>query len=316
MNQSILCVGECLIDFFSNDANVSLKNSQTFTKKAGGAPANVCAVISKLGGEAVFLGKVGADPFGDFLEETLKTVGVNTNLLIKDPLTPTTLAFVSLGEDGQRDFVFNRGADANLTLDEVPLNIVDSMKIVHFGSATALLSPPYNKTYKELFTYAKNKQCFISFDPNFRNDLWKGRVEEYIQLVFNFIPHCDFLKVSDEELFLLTKETDILKGVSMLHQKGTKYIAVTLGKNGTLLSHDGHSSTVASIPIKAIDTTGAGDAFVGATLYQLSKLENPMSVSFAEWKTIIEFSNKVGALVCEKMGAIEAIPTLEEVLAR
>jgi fructokinase len=316
MNQSILCVGECLIDFFGNEANVSLKKSQSFIKKAGGAPANVCASISKLGGEAYFLGKVGADPFGEYLEETLQSVGVHTNLLVKDTLTPTTLAFVSLGENGQRDFVFNRGADANLSLDEVPLETVRSMKIVHFGSATALLSPPFNETYKELFTYAKNQHCYISFDPNFRTDLWKGREDEFIKLVFDYVPYCDFLKVSDEELFLLTKEADLQKAVSALHKMGANCIAVTLGKDGTFVSYNGGSSTVASIPINAIDTTGAGDAFVGATLYQLSKLENPKSVSFSEWQTIIQFSNKVGAIVCEKMGAIEAIPTLEEVLSR
>lgn len=316
MKQSILCIGECLIDFFSHETNVNLKKSRTFIKKAGGAPANVCAAISKLGGEAIFLGKVGADPFGDFLEETLQSVGVHTNLLIKDSSSPTTLAFVSLGEDGQRDFVFNRGADANLTLDEVPLEIVGSMKIVHFGSATALLTPPFSQTYKELFSYAKNNHSFISFDPNFRTDLWQGRENKFIELVFDYIPYCDFLKVSDEELFLLTKEGDIQKAVSMLHLKGAKCIAVTLGKDGTFLSYNGDTTTVSSIPIKAIDTTGAGDAFVGATLYQLSKLENPKSISFTDWKTIIQFSNKVGAMVCEKMGAIEAIPTLEEVLSR
>ncbi|WP_421663295.1 carbohydrate kinase family protein [Lysinibacillus telephonicus] len=316
MNQSILCVGECLIDFFSHEANVSLKKSQTFIKKAGGAPANVCAAISKLGGEAIFLGKVGADPFGDFLEETLQSVGVHTNLLVKDSSSPTTLAFVSLGEDGQRDFVFNRGADANLTLDEIPLEIVGAMKIIHFGSATALLTPPFNQTYKEIFTYAKNNRCFISFDPNFRTNLWQGREEEFIKIILNYIPHCDFLKVSDEELFLLTKEDDIQKAVSILHRLGANCIAVTLGKDGTFLSYSGESSTISSIPIKAIDTTGAGDAFVGATLYQLSKLEHPKSISFTDWKTIIHFSNKVGAMVCEKMGAIEAIPSLEEVLSR
>lgn len=140
---------------FSHEANVSLKKSQTFIKKAGGAPANVCAAISKLGGEAIFLGKVGADPFGDFLEETLQSVGVHTNLLVKDSSSPTTLAFVSLGEDGQRDFVFNRGADANLTLDDVPLEIVGAMKIIHFGSATALLTPLLIKHIKKYLLMQK-----------------------------------------------------------------------------------------------------------------------------------------------------------------
>lgn len=312
MNQPILCIGELLIDFFSNEVNTTIVESQTFTKKAGGAPANVCAAIAKLGGEAFFCGKVGNDPFGEFLYNTLVHENVHTNLLIKDSSHPTTLAFVSLQKDGQRDFVFNRGADAYLAIKDVPNEIFKEMNIVHFGSATALLPGKLQETYKKLLQASKESNCYISFDPNFRLDLWKGQESEFIRLAYEFISNCNFLKVSDEELYLLTNEQELTKAVTVLHQFGAKSIAVTLGKEGTYFSYNGKSTTIPSIPVQAIDTTGAGDAFVGAVLYQLGKVNNPHNLSFDDWQTIIAFANKVGAKVCEKVGAIEALPTLDE----
>ena len=316
MRESILCIGELLIDFFSNDTNGSLKDSSIFLKKAGGAPANVCSSIAKLGGKAYFLGKVGNDPFGDYLESVLTSIGVSTELLLKDPHLPTTLAFVSLQEDGQREFVFNRGADANISMIDVPFEDLSSFNIIHFGSATALLTNPFQQTYKELLRYAKMQNRYISIDPNFRTDLWGENVEGFKRHIFECIPYCDFVKVSDEEIYLLTNETDCKKAVLNLHSLGANCVAVTLGKDGTLLSINGQSTIIPSISIKAVDTTGAGDAFVGATLYQLNKYQNPHSITFKEWEDIIAFSNKVGAIVCEKMGAIESLPTLEEVLSR
>jgi len=316
MRESILCVGELLIDFFCNEINVDLKEGSIFIKKAGGAPANVCAAVAKLGGKARFLGKVGNDPFGLFLESTLNSIGVCTDLLLKDNHAPTTLAFVSLQEDGQRDFVFNRGADANLTMDEIPLDALSSVNIVHFGSATALLTQPFQQTYKNLMAYAKNHNHYITFDPNYRTDLWGDNVELFKKHVFDCIPYCDFIKVSDEELYVLTNEPTIQKAVLILHSFGVECIAVTLGKDGTFFSLKGQTTIVPSISIQAIDSTGAGDAFVGATLYQLNRLENPKLLTIKDWIDIIQFSNKVGAIACEKIGAIESLPTLEEVLSR
>ncbi|TSI08282.1 carbohydrate kinase [Lysinibacillus sp. BW-2-10] len=316
MTHSILCIGELLIDFFCNDRDVNLQQGQTFTKQAGGAPANVCAALAKLGGKAYFMGKVGADPFGDFLENTLQSLNVQTDYLLKDSNYPTTLAFVSLQGDGQRDFIFNRGADAQLDTEDISFEVLKSIKIMHFGSATALLPGPLQKTYLELLSLAKKNDCFISFDPNFRTDLWKGHEQQFTQQASECIAFSDFVKVSDEELILLTNETDLHKAVEVLHKVGANCIAVTLGKDGTFFSFNGRSTLIPSIHIDAIDTTGAGDAFVGALLFRLSKVDDWQTISFEEWEQIIQFSNKVGAIVCEKVGAIESLPTLEEVLSR
>ncbi len=314
-NQKVLCVGELLIDFFCTDVNVDLIEGRTFEKQAGGAPANVCAAIVKLGGNAVFSGKVGKDPFGYFLKKTLDDLGIDTSMIVYDEKHSTTLAFVSRKEDGERDFVFNRGADAYMTKEDIDGLRLDEFSIFHFGSATALLGAPFKSTYLNLMKQAKSTGKLVTFDPNFRQDLWKGSKEAFISSAKEGISLADFVKVSLEELQIITGLNGIEKAVQSLHELGAKVVAVTLGKEGTFVSNMVKHETVPSIQVKSIDSTGAGDAFVGAVLYQLSIEETPIELlsNFNRMKEIVTFSNRVGALVCTKVGAISALPSVEEV---
>jgi fructokinase len=314
VSSSIICMGELLIDFFCTDVDINLLEGQNFQKQAGGAPANVCATIARLGGNALFCGKVGNDPFGHFLKKTLDDVQVDTSMLVFDQLHPTTLAFVSLQANGERDFVFNRGADAFLVEEEIDIDKLNKAVIHHFGSATALLSDPFQSTYFQVMRNAKEQGKFISFDPNYRKDLWKNRIPEFIHLAKKGIGLADFVKVSDEELKLIAGTPNLAEGTDYLHELGAKVVAVTLGSEGTYLSNGENSEIVPSVKIKSVDSTGAGDAFVGATLFQFAKA-NPDIEDFEKLKEIIYFSNRVGALVCTKVGAISAIPTLEDVLS-
>lgn len=313
MNSSIICIGEVLIDFFCTDVDISLMNGQNFVKQAGGAPANVCAAIAKLGGSSLFCGKVGNDPFGHFLKKTLDDLSVDTSMLVLDDDHRTTIAFVSLKANGERDFIFNRGADAFLSEAEINVENRKTSPIIHFGSATALLDDPFQTTYLNLMKSAKEEGKFISFDPNFRMDLWKERTEDFVDLAKQGIVLADFIKVSDDELKIITRKNDALEGIAFLHEIGAGVVAVTLGKEGTLVSNGENHEVVPSIKINALDSTGAGDAFVGATLFQLAQEENPRKVirNFEQLKMFISFSNKVGALVCTKVGAISAIPHLQ-----
>ncbi|OIJ22461.1 carbohydrate kinase [Anaerobacillus alkalidiazotrophicus] len=316
MNSSIICIGELLIDFFCKEVDIDLVEGKSFEKQAGGAPANVCATIVKLGGNATFSGKVGNDPFGHFLKNTLDEIKVDTSMLVLDDKNPTTLAFVSLKKNGERDFVFHRGADAFLSEGDLDEEKINNASILHFGSATALLEDPFQTTYINTMRSAKEAGKFISFDPNFRSDLWKERETTFVELVKQGVSLANFVKVSDEELKIISGVDDLVRGVQVLHQLGAKIVAVTLGKKGTFISNGKINEIIPSIPVASIDSTGAGDAFVGATLYQLAKEEEPKKVTenFEQLKNIISFSNKVGALVCTKVGAISAIPTLEEIL--
>lgn len=313
--ENILCIGELLIDFICEDVNTSMIDGENFKKKAGGAPANVTAAICKLGGKASFVGKVGNDPFGAFLKKTLEDVMVDTSMLIMDDNSNTTLAFVSLKSDGERDFVFNRGADGLLRYDELEMGKIFANKIIHFGSATALLGGEMKKTYIGIMEEAKEKGIFVSFDPNYRDNLWGDRTEEFINVSRECIELADFVKLSDEELKIITGKSDVNEGIETLTKNKNRIIAVTLGKEGTLISNGKNTEVITSIKIKSIDSTGAGDAFVGALLYKISLLEDPKKLinDFNSLKGIVSFANKVGAIVCTKLGAIAALPTLEEV---
>ena len=309
MAGQVYCIGELLIDFICTDGTGDLSRGEHFLKKAGGAPANVAATLSRLGTPAWFAGKVGADPFGDFLERTLKDYGVETSQLIRDPHHGTTLAFVSLTPDGERDFLFQRGADAWLTEAELDESVPAACDLVHFGSATALLGGPTRTTYLNLLKRCKGTR-FVSFDPNWRSDLWRGREADFIREMLDLLPEVDLLKVSDSELELLCGPMNREEAVRSLHERGVGIIAVTLGSAGTYLSNGQQSATVSSIPVQTVDSTGAGDAFVGAFLSKVAALEDRTNLrsDFDKLVEITKFANRIGALVCTRMGAMEAIP--------
>jgi fructokinase len=314
-NNLVVCVGELLIDFFCVDIDVDLKVGANFVKQAGGAPANVTAAIAKLGGNAALVGKVGNDQFGQYLIDVMNDANVDTTMVSKDEQFRTTMAFVSLQANGERDFVFYRGADEQLNNNELDLEKVTAAKVLHFGSATAMLGGTALETYFSLMDMAKEKGIFLSFDPNFRENLWEGREKEFIERAKLAISNADLVKVSEEELKLISGLNSLEEGVLSLHQLGAKVITVTLGGNGTFISNGIEQSIIPSISVKSVDSTGAGDAFIGALLYQISNEENPSSFlhDVTKQKEMVSFSNKVGALTCTKIGAISSLPSRDEV---
>ncbi len=224
----------------------------------------------------------------------------------------TTFAFVSLMENGERDFYFNRGADGQLTRQEVEDIDLDEFSIIHFGSATGFLPGPLQAAYQGLLQKALQKNIVISFDPNYRHLLFKNDVQTFIDQSWNFLNCCHFFKVSDEEAMLITGATTLDDAAALLLEKTTATFAITLGKEGTMLGMNGKTMIIESIPVKPVDTTGAGDAFVGAVLFQLStkSFEEIKSLSDVEWKKIIHNGNKAGARTCEYLGAMEAFKHL------
>jgi len=316
MENHIACIGELLIDFFCTDIDVSLVKGKSFEKKAGGAPANVAATVAKHGGAAYFVGKVGEDTFGTFLEQSLLAAKVKTDHLLKTNLAKTTLAFVSLDSSGERDFEFMRGADGLLEEQDLNQTLIDSMHTLHFGSATALLTDPFRKTYINMMKKGKQRQQFIAFDPNYRSDLWGKDQPAFVEWVYQCLPYANYVKVSEEELYLLTQQEDMAEAVDRLHDEGVALVTVTLGKKGTYVSTRDFKKVISSIKVEAVDSTGAGDAFVGALLSQLSTYTQPLEVikDEAVLTEMITYANVTAALVCTKVGAIESIPEANKVL--
>ncbi len=223
--------------------------------------------------------------------------------MIKDETLGTTIAYVSIDEQGERDFEFMRGADGNLSPDQIDFEAFKDCKIVHLGSATALLGDKLYEVYK-----------FISFDPNYREALYHDKKELFIKHCKEVIKSVDLIKVSEEEGQIITGETDHQKMILALHELGAKIVTLTLGKEGSLISIN-KIYKVESVPVNMIDSTGAGDAFIGALLSQIANLNNPKEILTDE-AMLVEFTqnaNKVGALTTTKLGALDSIPSWDEI---
>ena len=307
--KKVFCIGELLIDFVAENQGKDLSKAKEFTKKAGGAPANVACAISKLGGQGVFIGCVGDDPFGSFLLKILKKERVDLSLAQQSE-TFTTLAFVSIDEDGERDFVFSRGADKELKYDSSLKNEFKE-NMVHFGAATALLGGNLEDAYGRYFFDALTQNSFISFDPNYRVDLWKNKEAVFIKKCIPFIQKSHLCKFSLEEAQLLSGKKDLKEACAHLHDLGTEVIVVTLGSEGTWLSTKSYAKTIPSIAVKPVDTTGAGDAFIGCLLKQISTHHNLKQALENEdlLTAMVAQANKAGAITTTNFGAIESLPT-------
>jgi fructokinase len=313
--KKIFCIGELLIDFVAENQGSDLKKASVFTKKPGGAPANVACAISKLGGSGTFIGCIGDDPFGNFLEQILIENSVDTRHLQKTD-TFTTLAFVSIAENGERDFVFSRGADRELKyLPKIKSEFKGNM--LHLGAATALLGGPLESAYGHYFFDGLTERAFISFDPNFRQDLWKRREGGFIKKCIPFIEKSHLCKFSLEEAQLLSGKEDLTEASTVLHNLGTEAIVITLGGEGTYLSTGSRHGIIPSIAVEAVDTTGAGDAFIGCLLYLLSALEDPSEVmgNFEFLMEMVRKANAAGALTTTQFGAIPALPNQQDLKA-
>ncbi len=307
----VVSLGELLIDL----TPVKNSNKETFEVNPGGAPANVLACLSKLGKKTAFIGKVGDDHFGRFLSDFLKEIKIDVSNLCFSGHLKTTLAFVHLDEYGDRSFTFYRknGADLDLSKKDIDHNIIKNSKIFHFGSLS-LAGNPARTTTINAVKFAKKNGLIISFDPNYREKLWKD-VNEARKFIKIGLKYTDILKISDEELELITLTKDIKKGSLYLFEKGISIVLVTLGDKGAYYRYKNGEGFLKTYKVKVADTTGAGDAFMGAILCKLSdKLPDDINnLNKNEFEDIVNFANAAGALTATKRGAIPAMPGLNEI---
>lgn len=305
--KKVLCPGEALIDFVATEGLGNLEDSNQFVKKAGGAPANAAGAMAKMGVEAYFMGAVGNDPFGKFLKKTMETYNIKTDYLEMIDYKPTTLAFVSLTADGERDFKFNRGADAKLEIKAV--EELEQFDCIHFASATAFMGEELETSYDILLDYAKQNNKLITFDANYRDALFGDNQEKFITKCKQYIASSDIVKLSDEEALLISGETDLVVAGKKLQELSGKYMLITLGSNGTyLFSNDGIKHIVTD-KVAMVDSTGAGDAFIG-TVVALAVQKQTLSLKRME--EIVRIANKVGAITTQSFGGLESIPTLDK----
>ncbi|MBM7023768.1 carbohydrate kinase [Treponema sp. Marseille-Q4523] len=306
----VTALGEILIDF--TPAGKSKNGRTLFEENPGGAPANAAAAAAKLGARAAFIGKTGDDQFGRDAKAALENCGVYTGAMKTDK-RHTTLAFVTLAHSGERAFSFARsdGADINLSADDIDEKLINESTFLHIGSLSCTDEPSLSATRKAIGA-AKNGGIFISYDPNWREPLWRDK-EEGIETMRSLFKYADFVKIADNELALMYGENTPIAAREILDE-GAKLVCVTLGKDGVFYKTQGYEGIV-SIPqynIEVRDTTGAGDAFTGALLYRLTRRENPFSFTEDELKCDLHFANAAATLCVSRYGAIPALASLSE----
>ena len=308
-----LCIGELLIDFVSTTPDVTLAEAPGFAKAPGGAPANVAVGLARLGMDAGFIGKVGADAFGDFLRETLQQNSVDTTYLIAGEESRTTLAFVATRSDGMKDITFYRhpGADIQLSPDEIDTAYVQSAELFHYGSVSLSHSPSREATLHAIQS-AKAGGTLLSYDPNLRLMLWDNP-DDAKYWIWEVMPYADVVKISEEEWEFVTGDIGLEHGIERILGLGVKLLVVTLGERGCYYTNGIIEGFVDGYIVDVVDTLGAGDAFVAAMLIQLIQHTDLLSLKKVQLDAIMRYANAAGALATQKVGVIPALPTPSEI---
>lgn len=283
----------------------------------GGAPANVAVALSNLGVRASFIGQVGDDFYGHFLKSVLDEKKVDTSGLILNPMYPTSLAIVALGEGGERSFSFYRknGADVSVSFNPLFQDKINEAEAFHCGSVSLSDEPARSATF-DMLKYAHHLGKVVSFDVNLRALLWDD-LHEAKKMIEKSLPFVDILKVSEEELIFLKadlSEEEALAAITKEHP--ISLILITYGEKGSAVYYKKTLTKVKAYKVDSIDTTGAGDAFFGAFLasvYDSKKtLEN---FTIEELSTYLKRANACGAIATMKKGAIGSLPSLNELNA-
>ena len=311
----VIALGELLVDFTEN--GLSPQGNPLFEANPGGAPCNVLAMLKKLDRSCLFLGKVGADMFGDMLINVVREAGICTGCLVRDPDTRTTLAFVKTLPGGDRDFSFyrNPGADMALTEEEVPEALLARCRVFHFGSLS-MTHEGVRRATRRAVSLAKAGGALISFDPNLRPPLWADLEEARAQIAWG-LGQCGVLKIADNELAFMTGETDFDRGAAILRARfpNIRLCCVTAGPEGSYAYYEDKRVYVPACRLGGtVETTGAGDTFCACALHFV--LDRGLEgLSEGDLEKMLRFANAAAYLVTTRKGAIRSMPEREQVEA-
>ena len=308
----IVTLGEVVADVYRERASSDVELA--FTARPGGAPANVAVAAAKLGAQATFVGRLGDDLFGEFILGALEAVGVDISAVRRQPPpSRTTLAFVEVSEDGEREFTFYRSApaaDELLAPEDITRDSLSGASFANFGSIPLLKDPVRAATHR-FARLATEMNVAIAFDVNLRAHLWDS-LEAFRDAVEPMLALSTIVKLSEDELSALLGTEDPDEGARMLLDRGVSLVLTTMGGEGASYATRGFRGKVAAFEIhEIVDATGAGDAFLAATLTHLSEapgwLDHEASVREA-----LRRGTAAGALACRTFGAMQALPTRDE----
>ena len=312
----VVAVGELLIDFAPNSVNDA--GYPTLAANPGGAPGNFLAALNRYGCKTAMIGKVGDDLFGRLLIKTLQSAGIETKNVLSDPDVFTTLAFVSLDANGNRDFSFARkpGADTCLKPGDIDESLIADSRVFHFGTLSLTDEPAASATRRAV-ELAKQHGLLISVDPNLRKPLWKSEEDAKAAIEWS-LNQADIVKISDEEIEWLWGLSPEAGAEKLLREYGVSLVYATLGPKGCYAATRNCRVTVHSPSgIHVVDTTGAGDIFGGSAMSRFLKCgKAPADLTEDELKAIVSFACTAASLSTQKHGGITSVPSLEEVEQR
>ena len=311
----VVALGELLIDFTMEGADA--EGYPTMAAHPGGAPANFLAALAACGARTALLGKVSADTFGEMLIGTLRSRGIDVRGVRRTPEAFTTLAFVTLSPEGEREFSFARspGADTMLRFEELLRELIDQARIFHFGSLSLTHEPARTATVRSV-AYARERGKLITFDPNLRPPLWKDLAQAREQILWG-LSQADVVKLSDEEVAFLFDTEPEAAAERILREHGVQLVFVTCGGGGCYYKNTLAAGHVPALRgIQAVDTTGAGDIFGGSAVWGiLRRGKAPGELSREELEEIAAFACAAAGLSVTRRGGITSVPALEEIRA-
>lgn len=312
---TLLTIGEALIDFIPDRKACSFDDVTAFSPKVGGAPANVCAAYARLGGKAKLLTQLGDDPFGHKILHELQGYGIDTRSVVLTREANTALAFVTVGADGSNTYSFYRNPSADMlyTADHIHPSDFDDAYALHFCSVS-LGDFPMKSAHKTAIAIQRGKGGLVSFDVNLRFPLWEHE-EELRETVEDFLPLADIVKVSDDELRFLTDEAEIPDGVQKLFTGRVQAVLVTCGADGAYAFNKAGSVFRPAQRVNAVDTTGAGDGFIGAFLWKLRRYGVSVQTLGGTGEDVLseclDFANAFCAKSVQAVGAMASYPTID-----
>lgn len=291
----------------TGDAVVDLipEGSDTYLKCPGGAPANVAVAIARLGGESAFFGRVGQDPLGRFMRQTLNQEGVNTDYMLLDEEQRTSTVIVDLDNEGERSFTFMVKPSADQFMQPSDIPAFKANEWLHVCSI-ALANEPSRSSTLSAMEQIKAAGGFVSFDPNLRDEVWADQ-SEIKPTVLKAVAMADVVKFSDDELMFLTDTNSLEDGLEVIKQYDISLVLVTQGAKGALVIQGESEQLIAGTPVKPVDTTGAGDAFVGGLLTRLAQSNDWHDGEHVE--SAVRWANGCGALATTQKGAMTALPS-------
>ena len=311
--QILFSIGEALIDMIPTRSDCEFSEVPSFMPRIGGAPANVCGAFARLGGQAALLTQLGNDPFGHMLADRLAGYGIDVSRVPFTDAANTALAFVSLGTDGSRTFSFYRNPSADLlyAAEQIDPDWFRDAFALHFCSV-GLVESPMRGAHSAAIRAVQDAGALVSFDPNLRFPLWPDR-EALRRTVWEFLPQADILKISDEELEFLTDTADIRAALPALFTGRVQLILYTCGSAGAYAFTRAAEGFAPCTPVRAVDTTGAGDGFIGSFLWQLHRAGvTTASLPGLSAETLTEalrLSNAFCGVSVQAHGAIDSYPT-------